>query len=130
MKGRESNCQFDFQPLKVGNCPNYLHVVGLSHLKAFDIGYNFFSPFEKCVFMLKSQVTLNELELNSTNIMCSSIINKYINYFNQCELLSLAEVNSFYNIKKNSKHHKPKKFRFVNYNKYKDIENWLRKVIL
>jgi hypothetical protein len=45
------------------------------------------SLFEECVFMLKSQVTLNELEPNSINIMCSLIIDKYMNHLNQCELL-------------------------------------------
>ncbi len=79
--------------------------------------------------MLKSQVALNELEPNSTNIMCSSIIGKYINYPNQYELLSLAKFSIFYNIKKIG-HHKPKIIRFLNYNKYKDIENWLRKQVL
>jgi dipeptidase len=43
---------------------------------------------------------LNELEPNSIDIMCSSIIDKYINRYNQYELLSLIEFNSFYNIKK------------------------------
>jgi hypothetical protein len=41
-KGRESNCQFDSQPLKVRNRPNFLvcrwHVT--YHWKAFDEGYN------------------------------------------------------------------------------------------
>jgi hypothetical protein len=35
--------------------------------------------------VLKSQVALNELEPNSINIMCSSIIDKYISCFNQYE---------------------------------------------
>jgi hypothetical protein len=35
--------------------------------------------FEQRAFVLKSQVALNELEPNSTNIMCSLIIDKYIN---------------------------------------------------
>ncbi len=58
-------------------------------------------------FVLKSQVALNELKPNSTDIMCSSIVNKYINCPNQYELLSLAKFSFFYNIKKNSKHCKP-----------------------
>jgi hypothetical protein len=41
--------------------------------------------FEKCAFVLKSQFALNELEPNSTNIMCSLIIDKYINCFNEYE---------------------------------------------
>jgi hypothetical protein len=32
--------------------------------------------------------------------------------------------------KKLSKYHKPKTFKFVNHNKYKDIENWLRDQLL
>jgi hypothetical protein len=36
-------------------------------------------PCEEHAFVLKSQVALNELELNLTNIMCSLIIDKYIN---------------------------------------------------
>jgi hypothetical protein len=57
-------------------------------------------PFEECVFVLKSQVALNELEPNSTNIMCLSIIKKYINNLNQYESLSLTKFSYFYNIKK------------------------------
>jgi dipeptidase len=58
---------------------------------------NIFS-FEEYVFVLKSQVALNELEPNSTNIMCSSIINKYITRPNQYESLSLIKF-SFLKIK-------------------------------
>jgi hypothetical protein len=35
-----------------------------------------------------------------TNIMCSSIIDKYINCVTQYESLSLAKFSSFYDIKK------------------------------
>ncbi len=45
--------------------------------------------------MLKSQVALNELELNSTDIMCLLIIDKYINHPNQYELLSLPQFSYF-----------------------------------
>jgi hypothetical protein len=57
-------------------------------------------PFKECAFVLKSQVTLNGLELNSIDIICLLIIDKYINHPNQYELLSLPEFNVFYNIKK------------------------------
>jgi len=75
--------------------------------------------------VLKPQVALNELKPNSIDIMCSSIINKYINHHYQYESLSLAKFNSLYNIQKNkiSKHCKLKIIRFVNYNNYKNIEN-------
>jgi len=56
--------------------------------------------FEECVFVLKSQVALNELEPNSINITCPSIINKYINYPNQYESLSLTKFSSFIILKK------------------------------
>ncbi len=58
-------------------------------------------PFEKHVFVLKSQVALNELELNSIDIMCSLIINKYINRFGQYKSLLLTDISSFHNIFKN-----------------------------
>jgi len=48
--------------------------------------------------MLKSQVASNELELNLIDIMCSSIINKYVNCLNEYELLSLVGFSFFYNI--------------------------------
>jgi hypothetical protein len=48
------------------------------------------SPFEERVFVLKSQVALNELKSNSIDIMCLLIIDKYINRFSQYESLSLT----------------------------------------
>jgi hypothetical protein len=72
--------------------------------------------------VLKSQVASNELELNSIDIMCSSIIDKYINHPKQYESLSL-------NFKK-IKTSQTQIFRFVNYNKCKDIENWLKEQVL
>jgi hypothetical protein len=65
-------------------------------------------------FVQKSQVTLNEFELDSIDIMCSSIIEKYINFHHQYEFLSLTKFSFLNNI---SKHHKPKIISFVNYNK-------------
>ncbi len=53
--------------------------------------------------MLKSQVALNELEHDSIDIMCSSIINKYNNHFNEYEYLSLAEFHFFVALKKHFK---------------------------
>jgi hypothetical protein len=50
--------------------------------------------------MLKPQVALNQLQANSTNIMCLSIIKTYINCPNHYESLSLSKFTSFYNIKK------------------------------
>ncbi len=60
------------------------------------------------------------------------IIDKYFNYCpSHYELLSLINFSSFYSIKKKtSKHHTPKIIKFVNYNRYEGIENWLREQIL
>ncbi len=46
-KGRESNCQFDSWPLKVGNRPNFLALRWLAtyHWKVIDEEYNFASDF-------------------------------------------------------------------------------------
>jgi hypothetical protein len=75
--------------------------------------------------VLKSQVVLNELKPNSTDIICSLIAKKYLNRHSQYEPLSLSKFNSLYNIQKNKilKHCKPKIIKFVNYDKYKNIEN-------
>jgi hypothetical protein len=44
-KGRESNCQIDSWPLKVGNRPNFLVCMwrAICHWKSLDKGYNFTS---------------------------------------------------------------------------------------
>jgi len=52
-------------------------------------------PFKKRVFLLKSQVASNKLKPNSTNIMCSLIINKYSNRPRQYESLSLTKFSFF-----------------------------------
>ncbi len=91
-----------------------------------NISIHIYFSFEKRAFVLKSQVVLNAFEPNSIDIMCSSIIYKYINRPNQYESLSLAEFSSFYNIKKNDfKTSQTQIIRFLNYNNYKDIKNWL-----
>jgi len=53
------------------------------------------SLFEEHIFVLKPQVALIELKHDSNDIMYSSIINKYINYLNQYESLSLAKFSFF-----------------------------------
>jgi hypothetical protein len=47
--------------------------------------------------VLKPQVALNELKPNSIDIMCSLIIDKYINRHSQYESLSLAKLGFLYN---------------------------------
>jgi hypothetical protein len=65
-------------------------------------------PFEEHVFVLKLQVPLNELEPNSIDMMCSLIIDKYINHHNQHESLSLAKFSSFIILKKTQNITNPK----------------------
>ncbi len=82
--------------------------------------------------MLKPQVAINELKLDSTNIISPSIIHKYLNYPNCYESLLLLEYFSFYNIKKNKNLNcdKCKIIEFVNYNKHTYIENWFKEQFL
>jgi hypothetical protein len=56
--------------------------------------------FLKKYFCVKTTVTLNKWKLDSTYILCSSIIDKYINHSIQYEYLSLANFILFYKIKK------------------------------
>ncbi len=37
------------------------------------------SPYQECAFILKSQSLLNQLKPNSIDILCESIIDKYLN---------------------------------------------------
>ncbi len=51
--------------------------------------------FEEGAFVLQPHVALNELKPNSIDIICSLIINKYMNRLSQYESLSLAEFSFF-----------------------------------
>lgn len=90
------------------------------------------SPLEERAFVLKPQTVLNQLEDDSTDIMCSSIIDKYIDRPKNLDALSLVEFVSYYNVmkKKNSKRLRPLIIRYVNFNKHKDHENWSREQLL
>jgi len=61
--------------------------------------------------------------------LCASIIDKYLNWQNIYEYLSLGKFVAYYNIKtkKLSKCPKQRIIRFVNHNKHKDMENWSKK---
>jgi hypothetical protein len=68
------NVFFNAQQMVVLLTVCVVHSLPLYHsFQTFQFINNF--PFLECAFVLKSQV-LNELELNSTNIMCSSIRDK------------------------------------------------------
>ncbi len=85
------------------------------------------SPYQE--HALKPESLLNQLEFDSTNKLCASIIAKYLNWKNIYESLSLEEFASYYNIRNDKlwKCHKQKIIRFVIYNKHKDMKSWSRK---
>jgi hypothetical protein len=72
----------------------FMYSLPLYHSSRTFLFINIF-PFKECVFVLKLQVALIELEHDSSEIMYSSIINKYINCPNQYEYLSLAKFSFF-----------------------------------
>lgn len=82
----------------------------------------------KKIFCVK---TINCIKSNFKkliDIICSFIVDKYINHLNHYESLSLSK--GFFNnlnFLKKIKFHKPKINGFVNYNTYKFMENWLNK---
>ena len=66
------------------------------------------------------------------DVMCKSIIDKYINRPKSLEDICLVEFIANYNHIKNkiSIRKKPKIIRFVHYNQFKDLENWSREQLL
>jgi hypothetical protein len=64
--------------------------------------------------------------------MCSSIIDKYFDWPKDLDSPSLSKFVSYYNMrnKKLIKCIKPQIICYVNYNKYKDPQNWSRKQLL
>ncbi len=83
-------------------------------------------------FVLKPQHVLLNLEPESTDIMCKSIIDRYIERPHSLKNVCLAEFVSNYSwsSKKIIKCRKSKIIRFVHFNKYKDVENWAREQLL
>jgi hypothetical protein len=56
------------------------------------------SPLQECAFVLKNVASLNTLALDSTNIMCPSIIDKYIKRPNYLSNISLIEFVANYDV--------------------------------
>jgi ATP-dependent DNA helicase PIF1 len=90
------------------------------------------SPLEKCTFVLKPPVLLQQEPDNSEDVVCRSIIDYYIQRPSPIRHICLAEFVSHY--KKNgapiSKRKKPSVIRFVKYNKHCDYENYCREKLL
>lgn len=90
------------------------------------------SPSHERAFILKPQYQLLKLDKECTEVMCKSIIDKYIDRPDNLENICLAAFVADYNHSKNkiSIRKKSKIIRFVHYNKIKDMENWCREQLL
>jgi hypothetical protein len=90
------------------------------------------SPLEKCTFMLKPPVLLQQKPDNSEDVICHSIIDYYIQIPSPIRDIFLAEFVSHY--KKNgtpiSKRKKPSVIQFFKYNKHCDYENYCREKLM
>jgi hypothetical protein len=86
----------------------------------------------KCAFALKKQSILDQLEGESTNTMCSSIIDKYLDWPKDLDSLSLTKFVSYYNMrnKRLIKCLKLQIIHCVNYNKYKEPQKWSKEQLL
>jgi hypothetical protein len=90
------------------------------------------SPLQEHAFVLKNVASLKTFPLDSTNIMCPSIIDKYIkrpNYY--LSNISLIEFVANYDIvylkgKRNKSHI----IHYVHYNEHRDPKNYHRKQML
>jgi len=77
------------------------------------------SPLQKCAFVLKDVKSLKTLPSNSTNIMCSSIIDKYIKRHNSLSNISFIEfVIDHEMVNVNKKRHKYNIIHCVHYNEH------------
>ena len=90
------------------------------------------SPLQERAFVLKPQQQLQKLDKESMDVMCKSIIDKYIDRPKSLQDICLAKFVANYNHIKNkiSIRRKPKIIRFVHYNQFKDLENWSREQLL
>jgi hypothetical protein len=77
---------------------------------------------QECAFVLKDVKSLKALPSNSTNIMCPSIIDKYIKRHNSLSNVSLIEfVVKHDMVNVNKKRHKYHIIRWVHYNEHHDL---------
>ena len=82
--------------------------------------------------LYKKKSILDQLEAESTNTMCTSIIDKYLNWPKDLDLLFLTEFVLYYNMrnKRLIKCLKLQTIHYVNYNKYKDPQKWSKEQLL
>jgi len=89
------------------------------------------SPLQECRFALKDVKSLKTLPSNSTNIMCSSIIDKYIKRPNSLSNVSFIEfVKNYDMVIVNKKRHKSHIIRYVHYNEHCDPKSFYNEQLL
>jgi hypothetical protein len=89
------------------------------------------SPLQEYTFALKDMKSLKTLPSNSTNIMCSSIIDKYIkrpNYLSNVSFIEFVTNHDMANV--NKKRHKSHIIHYVHYNEHCDPKNFYNEKLL
>ncbi len=89
------------------------------------------SPLQECTFALKDVKSLKTLPSNSTNIMCSSIIDKYIkrpSYLFNVSFIEFVTNHDMVNV--NKKRHKYHIIHYVHYNEHCDSKNFYNEKLL
>ncbi len=98
-----------------------------------SITFNFIntSPLQECAFVLKDVKSLKALPSNSTNIMCPSVIDKYIKMHNSLSNVSLIELVVEHDmVNFNKKRHKYHIIHCVHYNEHCDLIFYYEKNVL
>jgi len=91
----------------------------------------YISTIWECAFVLKNVASLKTFPLDSTNIMCFSIIDKYIKKPNYLSNISLIEFFANYDIVNLFlKRKKSYIIHYVHYNEHQDPKHYYRKQLL
>jgi hypothetical protein len=89
------------------------------------------SPLQECAFALKVVKSLKALPSNSTNIMCPSIIDKYIKRLNFSFNVSFIEfVIDHDMVNVNKERHKSHIICYVHYNEHRDPKTFYNEQLL
>jgi hypothetical protein len=89
------------------------------------------SPLQEHAIVLKNVTSLKTFPLDSTNIMCSSIIDKYIKKPNYLSNISLIEFVANYDIVNlREKRKKSHIIHYVRYNEHQDPKKYYREQLL
>jgi hypothetical protein len=86
------------------------------------------SPLQECALVFKNVASLKTFHLNSTNIMCPLIIDKYIKRLNYLSNIFFIEFVANYDIVNPRK--KIHIICYVYYNEHQDLENYYKEQLL